>query len=46
MMEYLTIKCKYFEKSFNQEAPKCDVDLLAQWAKNVTKCRAKAEEYK
>lgn len=46
VMEYLTMKCKYFEKSFSIDVPKCDVNLLAKWAKIIPKCRAKAEEYK
>lgn len=46
VMEYLTMKCRYFEKSFGKDVPKCDVDLLAKWAKIIPKCRAKAEEYK
>lgn len=46
ILDYFTLKCRWFKDYLKVEPPKCDVKMIRKWAGVERKCRAKAEEYK
>ena len=45
-LDYVTLKCRWFQDFMKVEPPKCDVKMIHKWANVERKCLKKAEEYR